>query len=102
MLPLAEQLLGELWQGAVTINAEERGTYKLGDQHLLDVRIEKAFNIWRGQLGFQVDVYNVFNNNQTTGIGNVTNWDWFKTTAGQRVYSIMGPRYVQLGIIYRF
>ncbi len=94
--------LGELWQGAVTINAEQRGTYMLPDQHLLDVRIEKAFNIWRGQLGFQVDVYNVFNNNQTTSIGNLTNWDWFKTAAGQRVYGIMSPRYIQLGIIYRF
>ena len=94
--------LGELWQGAVTINAEERGTYKLPDQHLLDVRVEKSFNVWKGQIGLQVDVYNVFNSNQTTGIGNVTAWDWFKTTAGQKVYSIMGPRYVQLGLIYRF
>jgi len=94
--------LGELWQGAVTINAEQRGTYKLPDQHLLDVRVEKSFNIWKGQLGFQVDIYNVFNNNQTTGIGNQTNWNWFKTTNGQRVYSIMDPRYVQLGLVYRF
>ncbi len=94
--------LGDLWQGAVTINAEKRGTYKLPDQHLLDLRVEKAFNVWRGQLGLQVDVYNVFNNNQTTGIGNLTNFDWFQRANGQRVYSIMGPRYVQLGLIYRF
>ena len=94
--------LGELWQGAVTINAEKRGTYLLPNQHLLDVRIEKAFSVWRGQLGFQVDVFNVFNNNQTTGIGNLTNWDWLQKANGQRVYSIMGPRIVQLGLVYRF
>jgi hypothetical protein len=94
--------LGELWQGAVTINAEKRGTYLLPSQHLLDVRIEKAFSVWRGQLGFQVDVFNVFNNNQTTGIGNLTNWDWLQKANGQRVYSIMGPRIVQLGLVYRF
>lgn len=94
--------LGELWQGAVTIFAERRGSEKLPDQHLLDLRIEKAFNVWRGQLGFQVDVYNAFNNNQTTSIGATTNWDWFQRANGQRVYGIMGPRYVQLGVVYRF
>jgi Carboxypeptidase regulatory-like domain len=94
--------LGDLYQGGVTINAEKRGTYLLPSQHLLDIRAEKAFNVSKGQIAFQVDVYNVFNNNVTTGIGNLTNFDWFKRADGQRVYSIMGPRYVQLGLVYRF
>jgi hypothetical protein len=94
--------LGDLYQGGVTINAEKRGAYLLPSQHMLDIRIEKYFNVWRGQLGFQADVYNVFNNNVTTGIGNTTNFDWFKSANGQRVYSIMGPRFAQLGVVYRF
>ncbi len=102
MLRTYEAGLGNLWQGGVTINAEKRGTYLLPSQHMLDIRIEKYFNVWRGQLGFQADVYNVFNNNVTTGIGNLTNFDWFQKANGQRVYNIMGPRYAQLGVVYRF
>jgi hypothetical protein len=30
-----------------------------------------------------------------------TNWDWFQDQRGQSVYSIMGPRYVQIGLIFR-
>jgi hypothetical protein len=94
--------LGDLYQGGVTINVEKRGSHKLPDQHLLDVRIEKTVNVWRGQLGFQLDVYNVFNNNKTTSIGSTTNFDWFNNPGRQSVYGIMGPRYLQLGIVYRF
>ena len=94
--------LGDLYQGGVTINAEKRGSHKLPDQHMLDVRIEKAVNLGRGQLGFQVDMYNVFNANQTTSLGSTTNFDWFVNPNKQSVYGIMGPRYLQLGIVYRF
>ncbi|MBN1224237.1 MAG: TonB-dependent receptor [Candidatus Aminicenantes bacterium] len=94
--------LGALYQGGVTIFTEERGSQRLPDQHLLDIRIEKAFNIGKGQLALQLDGYNVFNNNQATSIGSTTNFDWFQDQRGQEVYSIMGPRYVQLGVVYRF
>ncbi len=94
--------LGYLYQGAVTIFAEPRGSHRLPHQHLLDIRIEKYFNIWRGQLGFQLDVYNVFNNNKATSVGSLTNWDWFQDERGQRTYSIMGPRYLQVGAVFRF
>jgi len=94
--------LGYLYQGAVSIFAEQRGSYRLPDQHLMDLRIEKYFNVWKGQLGFQFDVYNAFNNNQATSVGSLTNWDWFQGAEGQTVYSIMGPRYIQLGVVYRF
>lgn len=94
--------LGSLYQGGVTIFAEPRGSHELPDQHLLDLRIEKAFNVGRGQIALQADVYNAFNNNRTTSIGNVTNYDWFQDSRGQAVYGIMGPRYFQLGVLYRF
>jgi len=94
--------LGDLTQGLVTILAESRGSYELPDQHLLDIRLEKTFPVWKGQLGIQVDAYNLFNNNQTTSIGNLTNYDWFQDERGQSIYGIMGPRYFQLGLVYRF
>jgi len=94
--------LGSLYQGGVTIFAEQRGSQELPDQHLLDLRLEKAFRVGRGEVAIQADVYNAFNNNRTTSIGNVTNYDWFLDERGQSVYGIMGPRYFQLGVVYRF
>jgi outer membrane receptor protein involved in Fe transport len=94
--------LGDLTQGLVQILAEPRGSYELPGQHLLDVRLEKTFPVWRGLLGIQLDAYNLFNNNQTTSIGNLTDFDWFQDERGQAVYGIMGPRYFQLGLVYKF
>jgi hypothetical protein len=94
--------LGSLYQGGVAIFAEPRGTQELPDQHLLDLRIEKAFNLGKGQIAAQIDIYNVFNNNQATSVGNTTNYDWFLDERGQSIYGIMGPRYFQFGVIYRF
>ena len=98
----AEAGLPDLTQGLVTILAERRGSHLLPSQHLLDVRLEKTFQVWRGQIGVQFDAYNVFNNNATTSLGNTTNYDWFQDERGQAIYGIMGPRYFQLGLIYRF
>jgi hypothetical protein len=92
--------LGVLYQGAEIIFVEPRGTEKLPDQHLLDVRLEKTFNVWKGQIGLQVDAYNLFNNNRAASVGSLTNVSW--TSTWQRVISIMGPRYFQFGLIYRF
>ncbi len=92
--------LGSLYQGGVSIFAEARGNRRLPDQHLLDLRIEKAFNVGRGEIALQFDAYNVFNNNKATSVGNVTDYDMFLDH--QAVYGIMGPRYFQLGVIYRF
>jgi hypothetical protein len=97
-----ESGLGSLYQGIVGIFAEPRGSQLLPSQHLLDIRLEKSVRLPRGELALQLDCYNVFNNNQTTSIGATTDWDWFQDSRGQSVYSIMAPRYFQLGLIYRF
>jgi len=102
ILRSTEAGLGYLYQGMVSIFAEPRGSRRLPDQHLLDMRLEKTFNIWKGQIGLQLDIYNVFNNNKATSVGNITNWDWFQDERGQKIYSIMSPRAFQLGLIYRF
>jgi len=88
--------LGQLWQGIVSVFAEPRGSRKLPDQHLLDIRIEKSFNIGRGIFRILADVHNVFNVNTATSLGNTTG-----VNLGD-VYGIIGPRYVMLGLIYKF
>lgn len=88
--------LGSLYQGIVTILAEPRGTYQLPDQHLLDIRVEKDFRLGPGHLCLMADVFNVFNANTTTSVGVRTNVDF------QRVYGILGPRYLSIGAAYRF
>ena len=94
--------LGSLYQGGVSIFVEPRGSHELPDQHLLDLRLEKSFNVGRGQIALQADIYNAFNSNRATSLGNTTNYDWFLDERGQAVYGILGPRYFQLGILYRF
>lgn len=93
--------LGVLYQGAEIIYVEPRGSEKLPAQHNLDLRIEKTFNLWRGQIGIQLDAYNVFNSNKATSVGSLTNVSWFSPT-DKSIYGIMNPRYFQFGLIYRF
>ncbi len=102
LLRTYEAGLGNLYQGGVTIFVEPRGTHELPDQHLLDLRIEKAFKLGKGQIAAQIDIYNAFNNNQATSVGVTSNYDWFLDERGQAVYGIMGPRYFQFGLVYRF
>lgn len=88
--------LGSLYQGVVGILAEPRGAQKLPDLHTLSLRFEKYFNIGPGQLGILADVFNVFNASTVTGMGNLTAIN-FRSVTG-----IVGPRYVNLGVRYRF
>jgi hypothetical protein len=46
----------------ITLLAEEAGSRRLASQNLLDLRLEKQFPIYTGQLRFTVDLFNVFNN----------------------------------------
>lgn len=92
--------LGYLYQGLVSIYAEKRGSENLPAQHLLDLRIQKDIKLPKGELGIVFDCYNAFNNNKATSVGATTNYDY--TTTYQAVYGIMSPRYVQLGLIYKF
>ncbi len=88
--------IGSLYQGVVSIFAEPRGSHRLPSQHSPSIRLEKGFNIWRGQLSFQLDITNLFNSNQTTSIGTTTGFDW------QKVYGIMSPRSMKIGAVYKF
>ena len=88
--------LGQLWQGFVSILAETRGSRKLPDQHILNIRVEKNFKIGAGYLGFIAEVFNAFNSNEVTSAGNMTDINLGTP------YNIMSPRYAQLAVRYRF
>lgn len=93
-------------QGVVTIYAEKRGSRKLPPLKILDLRVEKSFNILGGRkLGLFLDVFNVLNANTATGV-------WAESSrstkvAGKTVYfgqhtSIMDPRIARIGFRFDF
>ena len=85
-----------LFQGVVTRNAEPRGSDLTPDNYLLSLRIEKRFGIGPGDLSIMVDVFNVFNSNKITSYGTRTGLDYMTPI------SITDPRYVRVGVSYRF
>ncbi len=92
-------------QGTVSIYAEKRGSRKLPPLKILDLRVEKTFNIAGRKLGLFVDVFNVLNANTATSVW--TQSSRSTTVAGKRVYfgqhtAIMDPRIARLGIRFEF
>jgi hypothetical protein len=84
-------------QGRVMINAEPAGSRRLPSQNPLDMRIEKEFAIYQGQLRFTADVFNVFNSAYVTGVdGNVQS----STFGKPQGYN--DARQIRLGIRYTF
>ena len=95
--------LGSLYQGGVAIFAEERGTYELPGPAPAGHPAGEDLPRVAGPAGHPVRLSTtLFNNNQATSVGNTTDYDWFQGLTGQSIYGIMGPRYMQLGLIYRF
>jgi hypothetical protein len=83
----------------VTIQAEEKGKVRFKDEHFLNVRVEKAFTLYKSvRLRAMVDVFNLLND------ATVTRWvsnDTWKDTY-QLPSWIPDPRRVQLGLKLEF
>jgi hypothetical protein len=83
----------------VKIQAEPKGTERRGEQHLLNLRVEKAFTLHKtAKLRFMVDIFNLLND------ATVTAWrsyDFWKPTYGE-VSGIPYPMRAQLGIKFEF
>lgn len=96
-----------LTQGTTTIYAEPRGSRKMAPLSLLDLRLEKRFNLpsKAGSVGLFVDVFNVFNvaiptsvwsrSSSTTIINN-------KVVQFGDLTAITDPRIFRLGFRYEF
>lgn len=95
-------------QGDVTINAERPGTSRLDGQHLLDVRLEKRFNIARSEIGVLLDTFNLLNidavlsQNALAGTLNVNTRVFVASPTARQITSIMPPRTLLLGVRWSF
>lgn len=92
-------------QGRRTILSEEHGARRLEDQALLDLRLEKTFMFGdKVRLGLLMDIFNVFNDDSITSWGSTINSSWFPdlsqyaSSDGHKVYSLVSPRAIRLGI----
>jgi hypothetical protein len=90
-------------QGRVTFLAERRGSNHYKMTHLLDLRLEKIFNLQRRyRLGLIVDVFNLFNDNTITSWETRIGYHWIPgenpSGNGHEVYGLPTPRQARVGI----
>lgn len=98
-----------LSQGRRTIFTEPRGSRRYDTQVNLDLRLEKTFRFAeRYRIGLMMDIFNVFNDNTITSWGTVVGTSWFPSDPdalgpdGHKVYSLVNPRAIRLGIRFFF
>jgi len=84
----------------ITVNAEAPGTLRMPTQHLVSLRAEKRFALWkpRNQLGLILDVTNLLNNSAVNFVRNVRLDQPTFGKAGDLVL----PRTLRLGLRFSF
>lgn len=99
------QLYIKLDQGRRYMLTEEHGSRRYENRAILDLRLEKTFKFAdRFRLGLMMDVFNVFNDNSITSWGSTINSSWFPdlsqyaSSDGHKVYNLVSPRAIRLGI----
>ena len=80
----------------LNILAEPLGSREIPSRTILDLRAEKEFQFYGGQLRFTADVFNVFNSAHPIDVQS------FYDHPGFGEYSYTQPRQVRLGIRYTF
>jgi hypothetical protein len=97
-------------QGRTTILSEAHGSRRFENRTMLDLRLEKTFMFKdRFRIGLMVDIFNVFNDDTITDWGTTIDSSWFEddptafpSSDGHRVYSLVSPRAIRLGIRFFF
>jgi hypothetical protein len=74
-----------------------RGSNRLPSQNILDLRIEKLFALYGGQLRFTADIFNLFNSAYATAVDDRVESD----SLGEPI-TLTAPRTIRLGIRYTF
>ena len=74
-----------------------RGSTRLESSYLLDLRVDKSFEILSGQLHFTADIFNLFNSSYVLSINTRYNTPGFNQPDG-----FVAPRQVRLGVRYTF
>ena len=88
-----------LSQGQSIIFAEEKGSYGLPAQFLLDLRLEKAFPLGSTTFKLFADVFNLFNSNEATAVQVRSS---SPALVFQQMTAIMDPRATRLGFKFEF
>jgi len=94
-------------QGRVTFYAEPRGSNHHDIAKILDVRLEKVFNLAkRYRLGVLLDAFNVFNSNTITNWASRIGYDYipgsYASSQGHELYDIVTPRQFRVGVRLMF
>jgi hypothetical protein len=112
-LPTDRSFRATLTQGATTVRADPRGTYRADFLNLLSLKVDKTFRLHRhaGISGF-LEVHNLLNSNAAqNSIGTLTQafasqaaFEAARTTTSYfgRVQEIVAPRILKLGVRYAF
>ncbi len=102
---------GPLAHGRVTFFTEKRGSNHYPIEKILDIRLEKTFILAeKFRLGLMLDVFNVFNDDTISSWGTRIDYDWlmpgdpdyYTSTDGHELYSIVRPRQARVGIRLMF
>jgi hypothetical protein len=83
--------------GGVVIFGLPRGSNRLPSQNTLDLRVEKQFPIFTGQIRITADIFNVLNAGTVTAVEPT----WELENYGQPI-EFVGPRVIRLGLRYTF
>lgn len=89
--------VAELDPVANYIFALPRGSNRLPDRNIVDIRLEKMFSIYRGQLRFTVDVFNLFNTAYPLAVV-----DLFESPDFGTPTLLSAPREIRVGVRYTF
>lgn len=81
----------------VRIFGEPAGSRRLPSQTLLDMRVEKQFPFYGGQLRFAIDIFNVFNSDYPLRVQ-----DRFEAPDFGKPFVFIEPRKLRVGIRYTF
>jgi len=96
---------GNTWQAYIDVPGtpfgrvfgEPAGSRRLPSRNLMDLRFEKGFPVYSGQLRWTIDVFNLFNTAYVTGVD-----DQFESDTFGQPWGYNDPRKIQLGIRYTF
>jgi hypothetical protein len=112
-LPTDRTFRATLTQGATTVRADPRGTYRADFLNLLSMKVDKTFHLHaHANISGFLEVHNVLNTNAAqSNFGTLTQaftsqaaFDAARTTTSYfgRVQEIVAPRILKLGVKYAF
>jgi hypothetical protein len=90
---------------SITLRVEPIGTRRLGNTNLLHMRVEKSFQLARGQkVALRLNIFNATNSaaTNTNVINNQIPFNQLSGPAFGRPSSILAPRIAELGLNYTF